>query len=155
MPVSAVQYSNMYIRPFFFSYCPPSCSILRDWLWFPVLYSRAVLRILSKSCIDIAGLLDSGGLCLFPIWVSWAWIPGQGQCCWLRSATDLTPPGQEATKCTPPCVQSSQHLLRPGVTFTLTSEPWPGRVPGRVFQEGTYGHVKALGQLRDTRTIVL
>ena len=116
---------------------------------------RAVLRILSKSCIDIAGLLDSGGLCLFPIWVSWAWIPGQGQCCWLRSATDLTPPGQEATKCAPPCVQSSQHLLRPGVTFTLTSEPWPGRVPGRVFQEGTYGHVKALGQLRDTRTIVL
>ena len=48
VPISAVQQSDPVIHtyPFFFSYYLPSGSIPRDWIEFPVLYSRTSLLIL-------------------------------------------------------------------------------------------------------------
>ena len=41
-------YIYIYIYTFFFSYYLPSCSNSRDWIQFPVLYSRTSLLIHSK-----------------------------------------------------------------------------------------------------------
>ena len=51
VPISAVQQSDPVrnIYTFLFSYFLPSCSIPRDWIEFPVLYSRTSLLIHSKS----------------------------------------------------------------------------------------------------------
>ena len=50
MPISAVQRSDpvIDIHTFPFSYYLPSWSIPRDWIEFPVLYSRTSLLIHSK-----------------------------------------------------------------------------------------------------------
>ena len=49
--ISAVQHSDpvLQINTFFFSCYPLSCSIPRDWIQFPVLYSRTSLLIHSKT----------------------------------------------------------------------------------------------------------
>ena len=50
MPVSAVQQSCLVIHmyTFFFSYYLPLCSVPRNWIKCPVLYSRTALLIHSK-----------------------------------------------------------------------------------------------------------
>ena len=55
VPISAVQQSDpvIHMSTFLFSYYLSSWSIPRDWIWFPVLYSRTSLpmtRAFSVSC---------------------------------------------------------------------------------------------------------
>lgn len=53
LSISAAQQSNpvIHIHTFFFSCYRPSCSIPRDWMQFPVRYSRTPLPIHSKCSI--------------------------------------------------------------------------------------------------------
>ena len=63
LPISAVQHSDtvIHIYAFFFSYYLPLYYILRDWIQFPVLYSRTSLFIHSKcnsSHLSISNFLS-------------------------------------------------------------------------------------------------